>query len=153
MLKKSFLFIFIIPLLLIIVFSCNDNSTDPPLNNPVISNPEFNYNARYNTHLIASVDVNDPDGLDNVDSVWGWYRYMADANTHTEFSMADDGIGFDLWQSDGTFTGLIIPLDDFKEITDWSAIEKVSFVFEAWNLEKPKGMVIIDDISFYKIRR
>jgi hypothetical protein len=42
----------------------------------------------------------------------------------------------------------VIPFEDFKEITDWSNIEDVSFILEAWNAEKKKGIILIDDISF-----
>ncbi len=54
---------------------------------------------------------------------------------------------------DTTWKEVIIPLGEFKKITDWSSIEKISFVFEAWNLDNTKGMVLLDDICFYKIRR
>ena len=43
---------------------------------------------------------------------------------------------------------ITIPLEDFKEITDWSNITKVHFVFEAWNTGAKKGSVLIDDICF-----
>jgi len=43
---------------------------------------------------------------------------------------------------------VVIPLNDFKEITDWSQITKLSFIFEAWNLDGPEGKVLIDDVSF-----
>lgn len=42
----------------------------------------------------------------------------------------------------------VIPFEDFKEITDWSNIAEVSFVLEAWNVEKKKGIILIDDICF-----
>lgn len=42
----------------------------------------------------------------------------------------------------------VIPFDDFKEITDWSSVEDVSFILEAWNTEKKKGIILIDDICF-----
>ena len=48
---------------------------------------------------------------------------------------------------------VVIPLSEFKEITDWSRVEKVSFVLEAWNVDMGKGMVVVDDVCFYKIRR
>ena len=43
---------------------------------------------------------------------------------------------------------VIIPLDKFKEITDWSQITKISFIFEAWNLDTLEGKVLIDGVSF-----
>lgn len=43
---------------------------------------------------------------------------------------------------------VIIPLEDFKEITDWSKITKIHFVFEAWNTQTKKGSVLIDNVCF-----
>ncbi len=43
---------------------------------------------------------------------------------------------------------IVISLSDFKEITDWSNITKIHFVFEAWNTGTKKGSVLIDDICF-----
>jgi hypothetical protein len=41
-----------------------------------------------------------------------------------------------------------IPLADFQQITDWSDIAEVSFIFESWNIQKKKGIVLIDDVCF-----
>jgi hypothetical protein len=41
-----------------------------------------------------------------------------------------------------------IPLKDFKEITDWNSITDISFVIETWNVEKKKGIVLIEDVGF-----
>ncbi len=43
---------------------------------------------------------------------------------------------------------IIMPLANFKEITDWSNITKIHFVFEAWNTGTKKGSVLIDDVCF-----
>ena len=51
------------------------------------------------------------------------------------------GVGLD-WKS------YTIPLDEFKEITDWSTVTEVAFILESWNVEKKKGAVLIDDLSF-----
>ena len=51
-------------------------------------------------------------------------------------------------QVSGRWQKVNIPLKEFKEITDWSDVTDVSFVFEAWNVEKPKGTVLIDDLCF-----
>ncbi len=48
----------------------------------------------------------------------------------------------------GKWQKVIIPLADFKEITDWSNITRIHFVFEAWNTGTKKGSVLIDDICF-----
>ncbi|MFA5087413.1 MAG: hypothetical protein WC552_00090 [Candidatus Omnitrophota bacterium] len=41
-----------------------------------------------------------------------------------------------------------IPFSEFKGITDWSSLTDVSFVFEAWNVENKRGIVLIDDVCF-----
>jgi len=41
-----------------------------------------------------------------------------------------------------------IPLKDFTQITDWSTLKDVTFVFESWNVVNTKGVVLIDDVSF-----
>ena len=41
-----------------------------------------------------------------------------------------------------------LPFEAFKEITDWSNISDVSFVLESWNVQKKKGSILIDNLSF-----
>ncbi len=41
---------------------------------------------------------------------------------------------------------LDIPLAEFDKITDWTSLKDISFILEAWNVEKKKGAVLIDDI-------
>lgn len=41
-----------------------------------------------------------------------------------------------------------IPLSEFNKISDWTNLTDVSFVFEAWNVEKSRGSVLIDDLCF-----
>ena len=41
-----------------------------------------------------------------------------------------------------------IPLSEFEAITDWTNLKEISFVLEEWNIEKKKGMILIDDVSF-----
>lgn len=41
-----------------------------------------------------------------------------------------------------------IPLEEFSAITDWSNLTDLSFVLEAWNAEKKKGIVLIDNLCF-----
>ena len=43
---------------------------------------------------------------------------------------------------------VVIPLSEFNKISDWTNLSELSFVFEAWNAEKKKGIVLIDDICF-----
>ena len=41
-----------------------------------------------------------------------------------------------------------IPLERFDDISDWGGVEEISFILEAWNAQKQKGIVLIDDICF-----
>ena len=41
-----------------------------------------------------------------------------------------------------------VPLNQFKDISDWSGVAEVSFIFESWNMDKKKGIVLIDNICF-----
>lgn len=41
-----------------------------------------------------------------------------------------------------------IPLNEFKDISDWSGVAEVSFILESWNMDKKKGIVLIDNICF-----
>ncbi len=39
---------------------------------------------------------------------------------------------------------------DFKNITDWSEMQSVSFTVEEWNARKDKGIIYIDNVRFLK---
>ncbi|MFA5115872.1 MAG: hypothetical protein WC486_01160 [Candidatus Omnitrophota bacterium] len=39
---------------------------------------------------------------------------------------------------------------DFKGISDWSRLTRISFVVEEWNTREKKGVVYIDDIKFLR---
>jgi len=41
-----------------------------------------------------------------------------------------------------------IPFEEFEKITDWTNVTEVSFVLEAWNSEKKKGIILIDHVCF-----
>lgn len=41
-----------------------------------------------------------------------------------------------------------IPLEAFNQISDWTNLTDVSFVFESWNAQKKKGVVLIDNVAF-----
>lgn len=42
----------------------------------------------------------------------------------------------------------IIPFSEFRQISDWSSITEVSFILEAWNAERAKGVMLIDSVCF-----
>ncbi|MFT5169745.1 MAG: hypothetical protein ACI9F2_001035 [Lysobacterales bacterium] len=51
--------------------------------------------------------------------------------------------GIDLkWQS------FSIGFEEFNKITDFSTITDVTFVLESWNVDKKRGLIVIEDIGF-----
>ncbi|MBF0385087.1 MAG: hypothetical protein HQL27_04365 [Candidatus Omnitrophica bacterium] len=49
---------------------------------------------------------------------------------------------------DEKWTKVKVPLDKFKQITDWGNIKEIGFIVETWNARDPAGTVLIDDILF-----
>ena len=47
----------------------------------------------------------------------------------------------------GRWQDYSIAFDDM-DLTDWHAIQDISFVIEAWNAQDPTGAVLIDNITF-----
>ena len=45
-----------------------------------------------------------------------------------------------------------ISLDEFKQISDWSNLKDVSFTLESWNVNKDKGLILIDNVRFANIQ-
>jgi hypothetical protein len=58
-----------------------------------------------------------------------------------EASYYIQGVGL-AWQE------FAIPLEQFKQISDWSSLVDISFVLESWNVENKKGLVLVDNICF-----
>jgi len=44
----------------------------------------------------------------------------------------------------------LVPLSNFKEITDWSSVARIYFELQPWNTEIKKGTIYIDGIHFLK---
>jgi hypothetical protein len=41
-----------------------------------------------------------------------------------------------------------ISFDRFHQISDWSEVNEISFVLEAWNASDKKGIILIDNVAF-----
>lgn len=41
-----------------------------------------------------------------------------------------------------------VPLNEFKKINDWHNIKRISFIVESWNINKKRGVIFLDYISF-----
>ena len=73
---------------------------------PQISNVSFEYDQ---DHILvwAQVETTDPQGLDNIDSVWIVLTPLSGAGPANHFSLNDDGTDGDLLNGNGVFTGEI----------------------------------------------
>lgn len=47
-----------------------------------------------------------------------------------------------------TWREVEIPLDTFKQITDWSNVTNISFVLESWNVDYSQGALLIENVRF-----
>lgn len=43
-----------------------------------------------------------------------------------------------------------IPLSDFKNISNWSELSKLSFIVEEWNVREKKSIVYLDNVRFLR---
>ena len=75
------------------------------------------------------------------EGVPGVVRVVVKNRLNEESSYYVQGVGLD-WQE------FSIPLDEFKQITDWSNLTDISFVLESWNINDKKGLVLIDNLCF-----
>ncbi len=71
----------------------------------------------------------------------GVIKVMFENHKNETASYYVQGVGLD-WKEH------IIPLEEFRQITDWTSVKSVSFVLEVWNVEDKKGIVLIEDVSF-----
>ena len=71
----------------------------------------------------------------------GIVKVVVKNQRNEEASYYVQGVGLE-WQE------FSIPLDEFKQISDWSSLTDVSFVLESWNVDSIKGLVLIDDLCF-----
>ena len=75
------------------------------------------------------------------DGTPGVVRVIVKNQTNEEASYYVQGVGFQ-WQE------FSIPLEEFKQITDWTNLTNISFVLESWNVDSKKGLVLIEDLRF-----
>jgi len=71
----------------------------------------------------------------------GIVKVVVKNRRNEEGSYYIQGVGLD-WQE------FSIPLDEFKQITDWSSLTDISFVLESWNIDNKKGLILIENICF-----
>ncbi|MCB9747758.1 MAG: hypothetical protein H6755_05045 [Candidatus Omnitrophica bacterium] len=70
-------------------------------------------------------------------------------NVKVEFKNNKNEIAFYYIQDVGLeWRKYSIPLNEFKNITDWSQMNDISFILESWNVKQKKGVILIDDVHF-----
>jgi hypothetical protein len=82
-------------------FSVIDTTT--PLN-PVLSDVELEFYHFHRDSQIVSVLVTDPEGPDDVDSVWGQYYFDEASPVYSHVLFNDEGINGDLVPNDDRYT-------------------------------------------------
>lgn len=87
-------------------FSVVDTST--PLN-PVLSDVELEFYHFYRDSQTVSVLVSDPNGPQDIDSVWGQYYFDEASPAYTHILFNDDGINGDLTPGDNRYTAAFLP--------------------------------------------
>lgn len=75
------------------------------------------------------------------EGVPGIVKVVVKNRRNEEASYYIQGVGLD-WQE------FNIPLEEFKQITDWSSLTDISFVLESWNVDHKKGLILIDNVCF-----
>jgi len=75
------------------------------------------------------------------EGVPGIVKVVVKNRINEEASYYVQGVGLQ-WQE------FEIPLEEFKQITDWSNLTNISFVLESWNVDNKKGLILIDDVCF-----
>lgn len=90
------------------MISCSDETTAPE--NPVLSDIILESNHHFADSLTVSVAASDPQGLDDVDSVWGRFSYLGEASNEETIYFLDNGLEGDSVAGDGRYSARFIPL-------------------------------------------
>ncbi len=87
-------------------FSVIDTSTPPE---PVLSDVQLEFFHFYQDSQIVSVFVSEPDGSDDIDSVWGRYYFEGDSLNAAHILFNDDGMSGDSLFGDDRYTAMFLP--------------------------------------------
>ena len=90
------------------MISCGDDGTEPQ--NPALSDLVLESNHHFADSLTVSVAAGDPQGLDDIDSVWGRFSYLGDASDEETIRFLDDGTEGDSAAGDGRYSVRFLPL-------------------------------------------
>ncbi len=127
-----------------------DNNVMYSLNKGIIT-IGYNFEDSFSPEKSFSFNVNDIDisKYKNIqfsirgkeEGTPGVVKIVVENNKNERASYYVQGVGLE-WKEHS------IPLSEFRQITDWTDIKSISFVLEVWNVEKRKGIVLLEDISF-----
>ena len=79
------------------------------------------------------------------EGVPGIIKIIAENARNEESAYYVQGVNFD-WRR------YHIPLSEFRTLSDWDSLTKLSFVLESWNVEDKKGLLLIEDVHFSSIQ-
>jgi len=111
MLKKFVFTLILITTSTIFIF-CDGNGPGPS-DKPVLSNVQLQESIHYADSQTVSVQVSDPQGPGDIDSVWGNYMVPGNAQTNRYVQFHDDGTNGDANSSDGRYTARFRPSSGF----------------------------------------
>ncbi len=99
----------ILSIFVLINISCDgDNGTEPQT--PGLSDIILELNHYYADSIVVSILVTDPQGIDDIDSVWGSYYYLEE-DLSSEFALfRDDGLDPDTVAGDSRYSVKFLPL-------------------------------------------
>ncbi|UCE65207.1 MAG: hypothetical protein JSU85_10040 [Candidatus Zixiibacteriota bacterium] len=108
----------ILILLCLLFIYCDGDNGPTPSNNPVLSSLQLIDTVHYADSQIVSLLVSDPQGLNDIDSVFGNYMVPGNTGSVRYIQFRDDGTNGDANPGDGRFTSRFRPgsgflLDDY----------------------------------------
>ncbi len=90
--------------------SCDgNNGTEPQA--PGLTDIILELNHYYADSMVVSILVTDPQGIDDIDSVWGSYYYLEEDLSSELALFRDDGLGPDTVSGDSRYSTKFLPLD------------------------------------------
>jgi hypothetical protein len=102
LMPKKLVLLLISATLIFIILSCDKKNPSAPVD-PSVSDLRLALNNMYTDSLNMSVLVSDPQGLEDVDSVWASYQYLRGPASHI-VPLHDNGLHGDSAASDGRYS-------------------------------------------------
>jgi len=110
---SRFNFLTILIFLCALFIYCDGDNGPGPSNKPVLSNIQLIDTVHFADSQTVSVLVSDPQGLDDIDSVFGNYMVPGNTGSVRYIGFSDDGTNGDANPADGRYTSRFRPGDGF----------------------------------------